>query len=172
MLRVVSNKKLAGAFHLVIDERDVVLASGFGAFENIMSLLPDDIRRGSVEVAEWHPYQELVVRYFRGDKTALDGIARSMAGSIFQLAVWRAMSAIPYGETRSYAALAREAGYPKAVRAVGSACGRNRLALLVPCHRVVRSDGLPGAYLYGADVKVALLDRERDGARRGGGVVQ
>lgn len=81
-------------------------------------------------------------------------------GTAFQEAVWQALRSIPPGETRSYAELAALAGHPSAVRAAGSACGANHVPLLIPCHRVTRSDGSIGGYAYGAERKWALLDRE------------
>ena len=81
-------------------------------------------------------------------------------GTAFQEAVWQALRDIPAGETRSYAELAAIAGNPKAVRAAGSACGANHVAVVIPCHRVQRSDGSMGGYAYGVDRKAVLLDRE------------
>ena len=81
-------------------------------------------------------------------------------GTAFQEAVWQALRDIPPGETRSYAELAAAAGNPKAVRAAGTACGKNHVAVIVPCHRARRSDGSIGGYAYGVDRKVALLTRE------------
>lgn len=81
-------------------------------------------------------------------------------GTAFRQAVWAALRAIPPGETRSYADLAAAAGRPRAVRAAGTACGANELAVLIPCHRAVRSDGGLGGYAYGLDRKRALLARE------------
>lgn len=86
-----------------------------------------------------------------------------VAGTAFQQAVWRALLAIPPGETRSYTQIAAAAGRPNAVRAAGSACGDNGVAVLIPCHRVLRSDGALGGYAYGLERKRALLERERDG---------
>jgi len=83
-----------------------------------------------------------------------------VAGTAFQQAVWAALRAIPPGETRSYADIAAAVGKPGAVRAAGSACGGNNLAVLIPCHRVVRSDGGLGGYAYGPARKEALLARE------------
>ncbi|QFG19819.1 methylated-DNA--[protein]-cysteine S-methyltransferase [Actinomadura sp. WMMB 499] len=80
--------------------------------------------------------------------------------SEFEAAVLRAAAAIPRGQTRPYAWVAREAGHPRAVRAVGSALGRNPVPLLIPCHRVTRSDGSAGGYVFGADAKLALLRGE------------
>ena len=82
-------------------------------------------------------------------------------GTAFQEAVWAALRAIPAGETRSYAELAVAAGRPSAVRAVGSACGANPLAVVVPCHRVQRGDGSAGGYAWGIERKAALRMRER-----------
>jgi AraC family transcriptional regulator of adaptative response/methylated-DNA-[protein]-cysteine methyltransferase len=84
-------------------------------------------------------------------------------GTAFQQAVWRELSRIPPGETLSYAALAARAGKPDAVRAAGSACGANPVALLIPCHRARRTDGTLGGYAYGLPIKRKLLDREAAG---------
>ena len=88
------------------------------------------------------------------------GIPLDVRGTAFQEAVWRALRAIPPGETRSYAQLAAAAGHPKAARAAGSANGANPVAVLIPCHRVVRGDGTLGGYAWGEDVKRELLSRE------------
>ena len=82
-------------------------------------------------------------------------------GTAFQEAVWRELSRIPPGETVSYTALAARAGNPKAVRAAGSACGANQVAVLIPCHRARRTDGSLGGYAYGLERKQKLLERER-----------
>ncbi|NIJ06858.1 AraC family transcriptional regulator of adaptative response/methylated-DNA-[protein]-cysteine methyltransferase [Sphingomonas vulcanisoli] len=82
-------------------------------------------------------------------------------GTAFQEAVWAALAEVPPGETVSYAVLAARAGHPGATRAAGSACGKNPVALLVPCHRAVRSDGAAGGYAWGMPRKAALLARER-----------
>jgi AraC family transcriptional regulator of adaptative response/methylated-DNA-[protein]-cysteine methyltransferase len=83
-------------------------------------------------------------------------------GTAFQWRVWQALTRIPKGETRSYGEVARAVGRPAATRAVASACAANPLAVVVPCHRVVRADGTAGGYRWGVGVKQALLDRERD----------
>jgi AraC family transcriptional regulator of adaptative response/methylated-DNA-[protein]-cysteine methyltransferase len=85
-----------------------------------------------------------------------------VAGTAFQQAVWAALRAIPAGETRSYRDIARVVGKPGAVRAAGTACGDNNLAVLIPCHRVLRSDGSLGGYAYGLARKKALLSRESE----------
>jgi AraC family transcriptional regulator, regulatory protein of adaptative response / methylated-DNA-[protein]-cysteine methyltransferase len=81
-------------------------------------------------------------------------------GTAFQSRVWRALRDIPLGETETYREVARRLGEPKAVRAVASACATNHVALLIPCHRVVASDGTPGGYRWGVRRKEKLLHRE------------
>ncbi|WCT74588.1 bifunctional DNA-binding transcriptional regulator/O6-methylguanine-DNA methyltransferase Ada [Sphingomonas naphthae] len=87
-------------------------------------------------------------------------------GTAFQQRVWQALAAIPAGETRSYADVARAIGAPAATRAVAGACAANALAIAIPCHRVVRNDGGLSGYRWGVERKRALLDRE-GGAREG-----
>ncbi len=82
-------------------------------------------------------------------------------GTAFQESVWRELSRIPAGETRTYAQIAAAVGRPGAVRAAGSANGANNVAVLIPCHRVIRSDGSAGGYAYGLERKARLLERER-----------
>jgi AraC family transcriptional regulator of adaptative response/methylated-DNA-[protein]-cysteine methyltransferase len=84
-----------------------------------------------------------------------------VAATAFQWRVWRTLQQIPYGETRSYTQIAAALGQPKAVRAVARACASNRVALVVPCHRVVRADGSPGGYRWGAARKRLLLEKEK-----------
>src|SRR5205085_12231868 len=97
----------------------------------------------------------------RGDGSALPVELR---GTPFQVAVWNALRQIPRGETRSYAELAASLGRPGAARAVARACATNRVAVVVPCHRVVRGDGSLGGYRWGVERKERLLERE-SGAR-------
>jgi AraC family transcriptional regulator of adaptative response/methylated-DNA-[protein]-cysteine methyltransferase len=82
-------------------------------------------------------------------------------GTAFQEAIWRELRRIPRGETRTYAQLAAAVGNPGAVRAAGSANGANHVSVLIPCHRVIRTDGTLGGYAWGLDIKQELLARER-----------
>jgi AraC family transcriptional regulator of adaptative response/methylated-DNA-[protein]-cysteine methyltransferase len=84
-----------------------------------------------------------------------------LMGTAFQKRVWDALMKIPVGQTRSYAELADALGAPKAARAVASACAHNRIAVVVPCHRIIRGDGSLGGYRWGLPIKQALLERER-----------
>jgi len=85
--------------------------------------------------------------------------------TIFERKVWRELRKIPYGETRSYSEVARAIGQPRAVRAVGHACATNRVAVVIPCHRVVRQDGGLGGYRWGLDRKRALLEKEKENSK-------
>ncbi|MFQ5890869.1 MAG: methylated-DNA--[protein]-cysteine S-methyltransferase [Gemmatimonadota bacterium] len=99
--------------------------------------------------------------YFRGRRAYFSVPADLSALGAFQKSVLMAALRIPFGETRAYAWIARRVGSPRAVRAVGTALGRNPVPLIVPCHRVLRSDGVPGGYGLGIDLKPLLLDLER-----------
>ena len=98
--------------------------------------------------------------YFAGELQEFD-LPLAPTGTPFQITVWRELKAIPYGETISYGELARRIGKPKAARAVGLANGANPLPLVVPCHRVVGSDGRLTGYGGGLPIKEALLAHER-----------
>ena len=99
-------------------------------------------------------------RYFGGELSALAAIAWATAGTPFQRSVWAALGAIPAGETVSYAALARRIGRPAAVQAVGLANGANPVAIVVPCHRVIGSNGALTGYGGGLPRKAWLLRHE------------
>ena len=102
-----------------------------------------------------------VERYFAGDVDALDEIPIEAEGTEFQRAVWDAIREIPAGRTASYQEIARSVGRPAAVRAVGTATGRNPVSIVVPCHRVIRSDGTLGGYGGGLHRKEWFLEHER-----------
>lgn len=101
-----------------------------------------------------------IVRHLEGREPHLD-LPLDVRATAFQRQVWEALRHIPRGETRSYAEVAEAIGRPGATRAVGSACGRNPVALVIPCHRVVRGDGTMGGYRWGIERKRRLLEREQ-----------
>ncbi len=105
------------------------------------------------------PFIDLVMRATAGEDVELDGNIRIGSGTKFQRAVWRGVSTIPKGEVLTYGELAERIGYPGAARAVGQAVGSNPIPLLIPCHRVVASNGIGG---FGGDIqlKKRLLDAE------------
>jgi AraC family transcriptional regulator of adaptative response/methylated-DNA-[protein]-cysteine methyltransferase len=115
-----------------------------------------EITRAAAGVSEW--LRELV-EYLDGQRIRLD-LPVDVQATAFQARVWRALRRIPYGETRSYSAIAREIGSPKAARAVGAACRSNPVPFIVPCHRVVQENGGLGGYALGLERKRSLLAME------------
>jgi O-6-methylguanine DNA methyltransferase len=108
---------------------------------------------------EMERYAAELAEYFAGHRRQF-AFPLDLRGTDFQIACWRALLAIPYGETRSYADIARAVDRPKAFRAVGMANNRNPIAIVVPCHRVIASDGKLCGYGGGLDVKRMLLELE------------
>ncbi|HEU4321822.1 MAG TPA: bifunctional DNA-binding transcriptional regulator/O6-methylguanine-DNA methyltransferase Ada [Roseiflexaceae bacterium] len=106
------------------------------------------------------PWLRAVLEHLDGQRPHLD-LPLDIQASAFQRIVWEALRAIPYGATRSYQQVAQAIGRPTAARAVARAVATNPVALLIPCHRVVRADGEPGGYRWGADRKRKLLEGER-----------
>ena len=136
-----------GICRLSFDEDEGALADRFPKAQ----ILPADVAmaelaKGAVAAVE-HPDR-------------MPDLPLDVAGTAFQEAVWQELRRIPVGETRSYAEIAAAVGKPKAVRAAGSANGANNVAVLIPCHRVVRTDGRLGGYAYGLERKATLLKRE------------
>ena len=102
---------------------------------------------------------ETILNFIDGNQPHLD-LPLDVRGTAFQKQVWEALRKIPYGETCTYQDIANQIGKSKAVRAVGNACGANKTALIVPCHRVVKNDGSLGGYRWGIERKRKLLNRE------------
>jgi methylated-DNA-[protein]-cysteine S-methyltransferase len=121
------------------------------------------VRLGAMTSDPGHPLlieaQRQLEEYFCGRRTAFD-LSLDLRGSQFQRRVWQALRRIPFGATRTYAAIARELGVPRAARAVGAANGRNPLAIVVPCHRMIGADGALTGFAGGIDIKARLLDFE------------
>ena len=105
-----------------------------------------------------------LTQYFHGERQTFSAPLDHTLSSGFRLRVQRALPRITYGKTGSYAELAQLVGSPKAARAVGTACATNPLPIVLPCHRVLRSDGSLGGYAGGLGIKTALLDLERRSA--------
>jgi len=104
--------------------------------------------------------REQLAQYFAGERTSFD-LPMQLDGSVFQRTVWHALTEIPYGQTISYGELARRIGRPDLARAVGTANGQNPIAVIVPCHRVIGSDGKLVGYGGGLENKRLLLDLEQ-----------
>jgi methylated-DNA-[protein]-cysteine S-methyltransferase len=97
--------------------------------------------------------------YLNGERTSFS-TPYLLAGSPFQLKVWRQTACIPYGSVKTYRDIAEETGHPKAVRAVGSAVGKNSIPIIIPCHRVIKTGGYVGEFGGGRDLKIQLLTHE------------
>jgi methylated-DNA-[protein]-cysteine S-methyltransferase len=122
---------------------------------------PTDVEGlGPRDDAAFADVRDQLDEYFAGTRTSFD-LAMRAPGNPLQLAVWKLISAIPYGTTRSYGDLARDLGDRSLAQAVGTACGRNPLPVVVPCHRVVGADGSLVGFGGGLDRKRFLLDLEQ-----------
>lgn len=147
-----------GPFTVIEDDAGVVVASGWSddveAVASRAGLRADDPVAGHCAAAA------AVRAFYAGDASAPGTVAIAQRGSDFQQRVWNALREIPAGTVSRYGELAATLGSPGASRAVGAACGRNAVALFVPCHRVVGASGALTGFAWGVDVKRALLVRE------------
>lgn len=114
--------------------------------------------------AEFSRWVEAIRQYLTGERLKLD-LPLDIRGTAFQLRVWKYLQSIPYGEVQSYREVAAAIGHPTAARAVGSAIARNAVAIVIPCHRVIRESGELGGYRWGFARKRTLLDLERANPR-------
>ncbi|HWS54162.1 MAG TPA: bifunctional DNA-binding transcriptional regulator/O6-methylguanine-DNA methyltransferase Ada [Pyrinomonadaceae bacterium] len=137
------------------EELESALAAEFSAAE---------IQRDAAALGEW---VGAILRHLEGEQTSLD-LPLDVRATAFQRRVWEELRRIPYGSTRSYGDVARALGHPTAVRAVARACASNPVALVTPCHRVVREDGSLGGYRWGLERKRALLEGEQTKAAAAG----
>ena len=140
---------------LTLVERDGAVAGLYMTEHRHMPVVPGDRDDTALPAL-----QEQLTAYFARDLKEFD-VPLAVAGTPFQQRVWEALTQIPYAETWSYAELAAHVGSPRAVRAVGLANGRNPVSIVVPCHRVVGSNGSLTGYGGGVERKQQLLDLER-----------
>ena len=160
MLLTAKQKTPLGTLFLIADGK-VLIAAGFRSFRDLHCRLEESDQLKTVkEVRSLPGISGLISDYFDGDCDAINQIAVRQPGQDFSQKVWRAMRRIPAGATLTYSELADRAGSPDAVRAAGSACARNLIAPIIPCHRIVRSDGTLGNYGYGVKKKEWLLGFE------------
>ncbi len=152
-----------GPFSACVDEEGRVVATTFGPEGDLHG-------RGS-GVGNTRSERRLakvrgqVLEYFKGRRTRFE-LELAPAGTPFQQAVWKELLRIPHGTTCSYGELAKRLGKPGASRAVGSANGRNPICLIIPCHRVIASDGGLGGFAFGVELKSRLLKMELGVAAR------
>lgn len=152
-----------GPLLLVTDEGGVLRALAFGDDEEGTRRILRRQYGGGIAPEPGDapaPIRAALDAYFAGELTAFDGIAWGTGGTPFQRAVWGALAEIPAGTTTSYGALAAKIGSPKAVRAVGLANGANPIAIVLPCHRVIGSNGTLTGYGGGLERKRWLLAHE------------
>ena len=126
----------------------------------LRALLSDEFSAAVLVEGELEELKAKILAFIDGE-TSLARLPLDVRGTVFQRRVWDELRRIPRGETRTYQEIARAIGVPAAVRAVGSACGANPVALVVPCHRAVRADGGLGGYAWGLPVKKRLLETEK-----------
>ncbi len=160
MLLSTTLKTPVGALSLISREH-ILIAAGFTSQDELLSSISKQDRQlESKKVSQIPIISDLVSDYFDGDLRALDGIKVDQEGEKFSQSAWRVMRKISPGRTLTYADLAKRAGSEDAVRAAGSACARNLIALVVPCHRIVKTGGALGNYAYGLKYKQWLLSHE------------
>jgi methylated-DNA-[protein]-cysteine S-methyltransferase len=153
-------KTPVGALSLISREH-ILIAAGFTSQDKLLASISKQERQlESKKVNKIPIISDLVSDYFDGDLKALDGIKVDQQGEKFSQSAWRVMRKVSPGKTISYADLAKRAGSDDAVRAAGSACARNLIALVVPCHRIVKTGGALGNYAYGLRYKEWLLKHE------------
>lgn len=150
---------------LIAAVADGIVALRFGDDEELEAELKREFPEASLgrDESRLEAQRRSVVRYLTGAARTLDLPLRPGATE-FQARVWQALRSIPYGETRSYSEVAEMIGQPSAARAVARACASNPVALVVPCHRVVRAGGALGGYRWGIERKRALLAQEQTAA--------
>lgn len=162
-VRIAKSSSPIGTFRVASTERGLAYlelphANGFGLRTWLQRCVP-----GADCVDDVGPNQraiEQILQYLECSRTDFD-LPLDLRGTPFQREVWATLLEIPYGDSRSYADIARSVGRPKAVRAVGSANGANPVALIVPCHRVISASGSLGGYGGGTDLKRKLLAMEQ-----------
>lgn len=141
-----------GVCAVMLGDDEASLLAGMDAeFGAAMLLRDDDAVREDADA----------VAAYIGGRSAMPQLPLDLRGTEFQRTVWMALTEIPAGSTVTYSELARAIGRPTAQRAVASACGANHVSVLVPCHRVVRTDGDLGGYKWGVERKKRLLEEER-----------
>ena len=156
-LFLTSYKTPIGTLNLIAQE-NVLLAANLSTVSAAKASLADtDRAMGFKEVKSIPVISDLLSDYFDGNLNALDAIKVRQQGAAFSQAAWKSMRKVKAGKTISYADLADRAGSPAAVRAAGSACAKNAIVLVIPCHRIVKTGGALGNYAYGLNKKEWLL---------------
>ena len=149
-----------GNLNLIADEH-VLLGANLSTLKALKERLSEEDSQRNIKTVTTIPaISDLINDYFDGDLTALNAIQVRQPGAHFSQAAWKAMKKVKAGSIISYGELAERAGSPAAVRAAGSACAKNAIVLVVPCHRIVKTGGALGNYAYGLNKKEWLLHHE------------
>lgn len=149
-----------GVFNLIADDQ-ILLGANLSTTKALIESLAPEYQSYEIKTVKSLPViSDLISDYFDGDLQALNGISTSQPGAAFSQAAWKAMRKVAPGKILSYSDLAKRAGSPDAVRAAGSACAKNAIMLVVPCHRIVKTGGALGNYAYGVEKKEWLLRHE------------
>lgn len=150
-----------GPFTAVVAADGAVLASGWTSdLDALVTLIHPALRPAELVEGDLGEVGDAVRRYHDGDLTAIDAVPVRQRSGAFLERAWEVLRAVPAGAPVSYREYAAKVGRPEAVRAAAAACARNAVALFVPCHRVVRSDGSLGGFRWGLPVKRWLLAHE------------
>jgi methylated-DNA-[protein]-cysteine S-methyltransferase len=159
-LLIASRSTPIGTLNLIADG-ELLLGANLSSVKALKDGL-DSLYKGSEfrEVSKIPIIFDLINDYFDGDTSAINGIKVSQPGGTFSQSAWKSMRKVRPGKVISYAQLAENSGSPKAVRAAGSACAKNAIVLVVPCHRIVKTGGALGNYAYGINKKEWLLRHE------------
>ena len=159
-LLITTSKTPIGNLNLIADEH-VLLGANLSNISALKAGLDIADQNREVKVVKSIPIiSDLIADYFDGDISAINGILVRQPGATFSQAAWKAMRKVKAGVVISYADLADRAGSAAAVRAAGTACAKNAIMLVVPCHRIVKSGGALGNYAYGVNKKEWLLSHE------------
>ena len=159
-LQISQFKSPIGVLNLIADDQ-ILLGLNLSNIKALKDgLSQEDYEKGFKEVSKIAVITDLLSDYFAGDIDAINGISARQPGAPFSQAAWKAMRKVKGGKVLSYADLADRAGSAAAVRAAGSACAKNAIALVVPCHRIVKTGGALGNYAYGLSKKEWLLRHE------------
>jgi AraC family transcriptional regulator of adaptative response/methylated-DNA-[protein]-cysteine methyltransferase len=160
-----------GLMLIAATDRGVCFAQFGQSTQELLDRLRTEYRSASIAAMQRpdHPqfagWVDAIARHLRSEEPNID-LPLDVRATAFQMRVWKYLQSIPYGDVQSYGEVAAAIGHPKAVRAVGNAIARNTVAIVIPCHRVIRESGALGGYRWGPERKRAVLDIERAGRSR------
>ncbi|MGI5125797.1 methylated-DNA--[protein]-cysteine S-methyltransferase [Pseudonocardia sp. CA-107938] len=148
-------------FTAIVDDDGAVIAAGWTAdVDALLPVIHPALRPAEVVEGDIGPVADAIVRYHDGDLSAIDAVPVRQRSGPFLEHAWDVLRTVPAGAPVTYTEFAAKAGRPAAIRAAASACAKNAVALFVPCHRVLGTDGTMRGFRWGTDVKRALLAHE------------